>query len=476
MSCKAKFVIIPGFFNAENPQAMGQVLKTGDLGFRHAEAMFWPALSSVLVAMSVAMLWGSLGDWPSGRALAQSRAAAVATPLPASIDTERAYLSALHTGMASVRVVTTRLRRGEALQALIERSGSLASDAAMAAASLQSVFDGRLLHAGQSVQMWLDQDQEGAIRLVGLALSPEPARALYVRRSGEAGFRVIDQQATLISVARHVTGKIEGSLYLSALAEGASPAAIADMTRLLSYSIDFQREIYSGDQFELFYTEFQNLAGEPVKTGDLHFVALQSGDRQLEYWRHLHDDGETLGFYDKDAEAAAKLLMKTPVDGARLSSNFGKRRHPILGYARMHKGIDFAAPTGTPIYAAGHGVVEKAERWSSFGNYIRIRHANGYKTAYAHLHRIGKGIKPGVKVRQGQIIGEVGSTGRSTGPHLHYEVHKNDVAINPMTIPDLGGERLVGPERARFQVHRAMINAARAKSQSIGEGGEFSAL
>jgi len=162
-----------------------------------------------------------------------------------------------------------------------------------------------------------------------------------------------------------------------------------------------------------------------------------------------------------------KFLMKTPIDGARISSSFGNRRHPILGYTRLHSGTDFAAPTGTPIYAAGNGTVEMAGRNGGYGNYVRIRHANGYKTAYAHMSRIGRGVRQGTRVRQGEIIGYVGSTGRSTGPHLHYEVIRNGNKVNPQTIRVPTGRSLSGRELAAFQAARAGIETLMAEAPSL---------
>jgi murein DD-endopeptidase MepM/ murein hydrolase activator NlpD len=168
--------------------------------------------------------------------------------------------------------------------------------------------------------------------------------------------------------------------------------------------------------------------------------------------------------------------MKTPIDGARLSSGFGTRRHPILGYAKAHKGVDFAAPRGTPVMAAGDGVVERAGPYGTFGNYIRIRHAQGYKTAYAHLNAIKKGVRTGARVRQGEVIGYVGSTGRSTGPHLHYEVHFKDRAVNPQSLKIATGYELGGKELQRFKEQRDRIDAMRMPveadaSNVIADGG-----
>ena len=172
-------------------------------------------------------------------------------------------------------------------------------------------------------------------------------------------------------------------------------------------------------------------------------------------------------FVVAEGESVRKALMRTPIDGARLSSRFGKRKHPILGYTRLHAGADFAAPSGTPIYAAGNGVIEAIGRNGGYGNYIRLRHNGTYHTAYAHLKGYARGLKKGTRVRQGQVIGYVGSTGRSTGPHLHYEVHRNRKQINPLTLKLPSGEKLAGERLAEFQTHREQVDRAFAAAADV---------
>jgi murein DD-endopeptidase MepM/ murein hydrolase activator NlpD len=180
------------------------------------------------------------------------------------------------------------------------------------------------------------------------------------------------------------------------------------------------------------------------------------------------DDGQ-VDYFDENGQSAKKFLMKTPINGARLSSGFGNRKHPILGYTKLHKGTDFAAPRGTPIYAAGNGVVQRAGPNSTYGNYIRVKHANGYETAYAHLNGYAKGIKKGVSVRQGQVIGYVGTTGQSTGPHLHYEVYISGKAVNAMRLKLPTGRKLAGEQFDLFKAERDRIDAIRAAESAKGQ-------
>jgi murein DD-endopeptidase MepM/ murein hydrolase activator NlpD len=203
-----------------------------------------------------------------------------------------------------------------------------------------------------------------------------------------------------------------------------------------------------------------------VRGGEVLFASLKLRGRQVHAYRYEHADGTT-GYYDIDGRSLRKWLMRTPIDGARLSSGFGPRRHPILGYNRMHRGVDFAAPTGTPIYAAGDGVLTKAGRKGSYGNYIQIRHNDEFSTAYAHMSRFADGIKKGARVRQGQIIAYVGSTGRSTGPHLHYEVLQNGQQINPMSIKPQNAARLAGTDLERFRRQIEIIDAQRPTTAPV---------
>ena len=262
-------------------------------------------------------------------------------------------------------------------------------------------------------------------------------------------------------------GTIEGSLFGSAAKIGIPNAVMVSFMKLYSYSVDFQREIRKGDTFEVYYTQYNDEDGERVKTGDILFASLQTGKKPMTLWRFEIPGEGTVDYFDENGQSSKKFLMRTPVDGARISSNFGMRRHPILGYSKMHAGTDFAAPTGTPIYAAGNGTIVKAGWNGGYGKYVKIRHANGYATAYAHMSRIAKGITPGARVTQGQTIGRVGSTGRSTGPHLHYEVHVKGKKVNPMAIRVPTGRKLEGKALTAFKAARDGMTAEMAKVEPL---------
>ena len=229
-----------------------------------------------------------------------------------------------------------------------------------------------------------------------------------------------------------------------------------DLIRAYSYEVDFQRDIRKGDRFEVMFERLYDSDRGLVYTGNLLYAALTLGRTTLEIYRHQPAGGEA-DYFNGRGESVRKDLLRTPIDGARISSRYGERKHPILGYTKMHRGVDFAAPKGTPIYAAGDGVIVALGRNGAYGKYVRIRHNSQYTTAYGHLSRYAKGMESGRRVKQGQVIGYVGSTGRSTGPHLHYEVSYQGSRINPMSLKLPAGYKLEGEELTAFQEARAQI-------------------
>jgi murein DD-endopeptidase MepM/ murein hydrolase activator NlpD len=252
---------------------------------------------------------------------------------------------------------------------------------------------------------------------------------------------------------------IQSSLFEAGLEAGASQKALAELIRIFSFDVDFQRDIRKNDRFQMYYELYYTEDGRLARTGDIIYASMTLSGSQYSLYRFEDADGE-VDYYNEKGQGVRKALLRTPINGARLSSGFGMRRHPVLGYSKMHKGVDFAAPPGTPIYAAGDGIVEKAGPFSSYGNYVRIRHNSEFKTAYAHMQGFAKGIKAGTRVKQGQVIGYVGTTGRSTGPHLHYEMLRADAQVNPLQVRFPSGKTLEGKELALFKQEREQIDVA----------------
>lgn len=281
--------------------------------------------------------------------------------------------------------------------------------------------------------------------------TPPPA----VRMASARADQPIDEAAPERPAVR-VAGEISGSLYQAARRASLPAAVVDELVKLLSWDVDFQRDLHPGDRFEVVLERPAGAAGRP----DLAYLALQLRDRRIEAYRYTGRDGST-GYYDGEGRPLRKWLLRTPVDGARLSSLFGPRRHPVLRFTRMHKGLDFAAPTGTPVFAAADGQIDFQGRNRGYGKYLRIRHNGEYSTAYAHLSRFAAGLGPGKRVRQGQVVGYVGSTGLSTGPHLHYEVLRNGVQVNPLGLKPASAGALAGPDLRRFRQVRAELDALR---------------
>lgn len=372
---------------------------------------------------------------------------------------------------------TVTVSRGDTLMGLMVGAGADRSDAHEAITALRDVFSPRRLRPGQEIELTfatvnpLDDeeanaqgsvdDTAGGGQLMGLSLQSAVDEIVRVARAAVSDDFVAETIARpLERQVLHGSGTIDSSLFVAARSAGIPNGVMIELMRAFSYDVDFQREIQRGDKFDLVYEVFYDEEGKVAKTGDILVAGLSLSGTPLTLYNYTPSSGFT-DFFDENGQAVRKALMRTPIDGARLSSGFGKRKHPILGYTKMHKGLDFAAPRGTPIYAAGDGVIERVGRFGAYGKYIRIRHHSSYKTAYAHLNGYAKGVKKGKRVKQGQVIGYVGTTGRSTGPHLHYEVLLNNKQVNPRKIKLPAGEKLKGKDLKNYQTHRAEVDALR---------------
>ena len=254
---------------------------------------------------------------------------------------------------------------------------------------------------------------------------------------------------------------IQDSLYNSAINLGIKPNVIVEFARLYGFQVDFQRDIWKDDSFQIIYEEFTDENNKIIDTGDIIFANLNLQNNDLQLYRYEYEKNK-VDFFDENGKSIKKTLMKTPINGARLSSSYGKRKHPILGYTKLHTGTDFAAPTGTPIMASGDGKVTKAGWCGGGGNCVKIKHNSKYQTVYAHMSKFGRGIKRGVRVKQGQIIGYVGSTGMSTGPHLHYEVIENGKKVNSQKLKLPSGKILKGKERKMFEIDKIKIDVLKS--------------
>lgn len=415
---------------------------------------------------------GRLGVPGGGQATASATGAPeVPSPKPdaRSGQESEAVLTLAHAGRGSVlgsgpipganrREVLT-VARGDTLMGMLVNVGVDRADAHASIEALRDVWDPRSLRPGDQITVTFGMDKETGEAFQGLSLEPDPARRVLASRDDKGGFAATEVKAKLTDQTVAFQGTIDSSLYLAATSAGLSPTALATVIKAFSYDVDFQRDFQPGDTFAVMLdrkvTPSGDRVGEPVVT----YASLTLSGKKLAIYRYEDSAGD-IDYYDQEGRSVRKALLRTPINGARLSSGFGKRTHPVLGYTKMHRGIDFAAPTGTPIFAAGDGVIEKAERFGAYGNYVRIRHNSTFDTAYAHMSRFAKGMSPGKRVRQGDVIGYVGSTGRSTGPHLHYEILKKNTQVNPLAVTFPSGRELEGKERKRFAAARGELDRA----------------
>ncbi len=371
---------------------------------------------------------------------------------------------AFKTGLAPFSA-TIIIGHGGNLAETLAAAGASRTEAAAAAEALakldgpRSITEGREITVNFTPRFGVSPSMGIPGRFEGFSFMPEHPRLITVSRTGRGGFAASMVERKMKRSLARAAFVIEDSLF-DAAAKAGLPALIqAELVRIFSWDIDFQRDIRPGDGFEIMFERYRGKHGDLIHEGRILYAALFLSGHARPIYYHVTRDG-TKGYFKKNGQSARRALMRTPIDGARLSSGFGARKHPILGYMKQHRGVDFAAPPGTPVFAAGGGVVEKAGLNGFYGKYVRIRHNREYATAYAHMSRIA--VQAGKRVRQGQVIGYVGSSGRVTGPHLHYEILKNSQRANPLKINMPSGRTLKGAELGRFKETIAIADYQRA--------------
>ena len=309
-------------------------------------------------------------------------------------------------------------------------------------------------------------DRKNPIKILGFSVQTSKTKTInFYRNTAIDDFEYKEIEKNLKQIIVFKEAEIINSLYSSAIDIGIQPNVIIDFARIYGFQVDFQRDIWKDDSFQLVYETFLDGNGKILETGNIIYanLILQGRENPLYIFKNKKD----YDHFDQFGKSIRKSLMKTPINGARLSSSFGIRKHPILGFNKMHKGTDFAAPMGTPIMASGEGKIVRARWCGGGGNCVKIKHNSTYSTVYAHMSKFGKNIKEGVRIKQGQIIGYVGSTGMSTGPHLHYEVIENGRKINSQKLKLPSGKILKGKERELFEIEKIKINVL--KSELIAE-------
>ena len=348
---------------------------------------------------------------------------------------------------------TFKLRYGDTLGNILKKAGVSREQITAAIVALEEVFDPSQIKAGRSVSV-----TAGGGELRELAIKPKPGNTIGLKRSESGAFEAWAQQIEGVTRTLHARAAMTTSLAQVSRALGVPRMVLAEAVAAFSYEIDFQRDIRPDNYFDFLYEVTKDAGSGEVIGAQLLRASIDYRDKSMLIYRY-EARNQQLPFYHKDGSSVVRSLLRTPINAMRISSRFGRRLDPILGYTRMHRGVDFAAPVGTPIYAAGKGAVEKVGWHGNYGRYVRIRHDETYSTAYAHLREFAKGVGSGTRVQQGQVIGYVGSTGRSTGPHLHFEVHKNKVKVNPLKLALPPSERLRDEELRAFRRQVVGIDA-----------------
>jgi len=311
------------------------------------------------------------------------------------------------------------------------------------------------IYSGRNFSLIVKKLGDGSNTIVNLVYPINNTTSIQIRKS-QNDFLVKESILQLYKKEVVVKNVIKNNLYSSAVESGVEPNIIVEFARIFGFEVDFQRDIRKGDWFEILYEKFEDDNSKVRDTGKIIYASMYVNGSEINLYNFKYNNEEE--YYDIKGKSITKSLMKTPINGARLSSSFGMRKHPILGYNKMHRGTDFAAPSGTPIMASGSGTVTRARWCGGGGNCVKIKHNSTYETIYAHMKAFAKGIKEGRKVNQGQIIGYVGSTGLSTGPHLHYEVLVNGKKVNSQRLKLPSGKTLKGEERKQFELDRIKID------------------
>jgi murein DD-endopeptidase MepM/ murein hydrolase activator NlpD len=407
-------------------------------GKRSPPLALWIGVGLAALAVAAGGLW-----------LATGRHAPAAGAAPASTGPAASALA---------RRALVVARPGD-IEAALNSAGVVPAEARSAAA----LAAGRLpAEGGDLTLVMMVTPGANGDTLASLEARRDSGASVVVERTAAGGFAARVTAPDVRTVVKVIRGEMNAdSFYASALKQHLTDTLISPFAQALAFDFDFQRDVHAGDIFEAAFEDRVDSRGESVGAGRLLYVALETKAKSVAlYW--FQNPGGKPGWFDGNGRSTVRSLMRTPVDGARISSTFGMREHPILGFTKMHNGVDFAAPIGTPIYAAGDGVVQHAEMKALNGNYVDIQHANGWHTLYLHLNAFSPGVAAGARVRQGQEIGQVGITGRSTGPHLHYEVHVDNAPVDPMSLKMDAGPVLDGASLKAFFKERDRIDASRA--------------
>jgi murein DD-endopeptidase MepM/ murein hydrolase activator NlpD len=362
------------------------------------------------------------------------------------------------------------VRPGESFEGAVRRTGVGKEEAQQAVAMLGKTFDTVNIKAGMAFQAAVAKPlgAEGSARLMGLSMRVGPATAVTLSRAFDGGLHLHKMEEKVIEQTTVAAGRMEGSLFASAQKAGATPELTAQVVKLFSHKLDFSRDVQAGDRFSMVFDRKVTASGRTISAGNLLFAEIRAKGGATRLYRFKSVGMAEAQYFDEFGKNFRSLLLRTPLDSVRITSSFGMRLHPILGFSRMHAGIDFGAPVGTPVFAAGDGVVVKAAWAGGYGRWLQIKHSGGYETGYGHLSRWA--VKAGQHVHQGQVVAYVGSTGLSTGPHLHYETMLNGKKMNPSAFKSPPSIPLGGREMVAFKAEKARIDDLIAHQVAMNGG------
>lgn len=437
------------------------------LGFVRADTLDRAPLFKMLVVGALALSVGI-----SGHRIKMHLNDALPTSAPVFADAARAAHAVsssapvqmiANTGsqiaaLASPPEIVTRQAEvddGQDLSDTLSDAGVSDAEALAAMKAVARIYPLRKLQAGQDITLTFSRTDQ-AETFTSATFQPEDTQEITVARQADGTFTAAAKMIPIIRERLAARGEIRNSLYEAGERAGVPHAIMAAMIRTYAHDIDFQRDIHPGDRFEILYDQPKTAQGKPVGEGSIIYAAMHIGGTVKPIYRVTFAD-KTVDYFDASGHSAKRALLRTPVAAAHVTSGFGMRVHPLLGYSKMHKGVDFGAPVGTPIFAAGAGIIEEIGMKSGFGRYIRIRHNGTMETAYGHMSRFNPRLYRGAHVNQGEVIAYVGMSGRATGPHLHFEVHMNGNQVNPLSIKMPVGRVLQGQQLAQFKNGQALI-------------------
>jgi len=430
-----------------------------------------PPVLAALSGLAVVLLGWQIIHHPSVPAGAGAAVApALDSAAQTALETKAFAQAQLRPGMSAPVSMMINVRPGESFEGAVRRTGVGKEEAQQAVAMLGKTFDTVNIKAGMVFQAAIAKPlgAESSARLIGLSMRVGPATAVTLSRAFDGALHLHKMEEQVIDQTTVAAGRMEGSLFVSAQKAGATPELTAQVVKLFSHKLDFSRDIQAGDHFSMVFDRKVTASGRTISAGDLLFAEIKAKGGATRLYRFKSAAMAEAQYFDEFGKNIRSLLLRTPLDSVRVTSSFGMRLHPILGFSRMHAGIDFGAPTGTPVYAAGDGVVEKASWAGGYGRWLQIKHSGGYETGYGHLSRWA--VKAGQHVHQGQVVAYVGSTGLSTGPHLHYEIMQNGKKMNPSAFKAPQSIPLGGREMAAFKAEKSRIDGLIAHQVAMNGG------